>query len=143
MDGEALLLVAEYSRDVAVLQWPKQEGEREMLERLGLPRLLVLDGECEPPPLSAHCLEDWTRTPVEPGDLRARLATLAARSRVHCTSPLLDVGWGQGEATSGALRIHLTRLRRRLGPLGLEINSRRGVGHVLNDAHAVPAATFT
>ncbi len=90
MDGEALLTVAEYSRDVAVLQWPAQESERQTLARLGLPRLLVLDASSTPPPLSPSCLEDWTRVPVESRDLRARLATLAARGNVHCATPRLD-----------------------------------------------------
>ena len=173
MEPEALLLVAEFSRNVAVLQWPAQEHERATLARLGLPRLLMLDATTAPP-VSSSCLEDWTRMPVEPDDLRARLAMLSARSDVHCMAPRLDplgqiwhrgaaaslspteerlaavllarfgelvsdddllaAGWDEAEASRGALRIHLTRLRRRIRPLDLEIKSRRGVGHVMRAA---------
>jgi hypothetical protein len=173
VDAETLLLVSEYSREVAVLQWPAHEDERQTLDRLGLPRLLVLDLTADPP-TSVSCLEDWTRLPVESADLRARLAMLAARSELHGAVPrldalgllwhrgtharlspteerlaaallahfgevvrdedLLDAGWDRRPASAGALRIHLTRLRRRIRPLGLEIRSRRGVGHVLRDA---------
>ena len=82
MDGEALNLVAEFSRDVAVLQWPQQSDERVALDRLGLPRLLVLDSTSEVAAVLAECLEDWVRIPVETRDLR-RLTTLAERSKSH------------------------------------------------------------
>jgi hypothetical protein len=179
MDTEALLVVAEFSRDVAVLQWPAQREQRAELARLELPRLLVLEARSEPPPPSPSCLEDWTRVPVHNADLRARLETLVARSRSHSTTPrldplgqlwhrgacatlspteerlatvfigrfgeivgdddLLDAGWDDRDASDGALRVHLTRLRRRLRPLGLEIKSRRAVGHVMRDAGAADA----
>lgn len=181
MDGEALLLLAEFSRDVAVLQWPRQDDERVALDHLGLPRLLVLDLTADAPPFSPSCLEDWVRLPVATGDLRARLMTLAHRSKAHVTAPridalgrlwhrgaytrlspteerlaglllerfgevvtdddLLDVGWADESATRAALRIHLTRLRRQLRPLGLEIKSRRGAGHVMDDTHVDTAVS--
>ncbi len=181
MDGEALLLVAEFSRDVAVLQWPQQDDERVALDRLGLPRLLVLDPAADSPPFSPSCLEDWVRLPVTAGDLRVRLMTLAQRSKAHVTAPridplgrlwhrgaftrlspteerlagvllerfgevvadddLLDVGWAEDGATRAALRIRLTRLRRHVRPLGLEIKSRRGAGHVMDDAHVETAVS--
>jgi DNA-binding winged helix-turn-helix (wHTH) protein len=56
---------------------------------------------------------------------------------------LLDAGWEQTEASRGALRIHLTRLRRRIRPLGLEIRSRRGAGHVMHDANADAPSVIT
>jgi hypothetical protein len=178
VDAEALLCVSEFSREVAVLQWPAQEEERAVLARLGLPRLLVLD-DSEAPPREAGCLEDWTRLPVDARDLRARLATLAARGQVHravptidplgrlchrgrfaplspteerlagvlvaafssvvCDDELVEAGWPEGGASLGALRVQITRLRRRLKPLGLEIRSRRGVGHVMDDVRATDA----
>ena len=60
---------------------------------------------------------------------------LAARfGDVVSRAELLASGWpGNGEASDAALRVHLTRLRKELEPLGLEIATVRGFGHVLQE----------
>jgi DNA-binding response OmpR family regulator len=65
--------------DVAVLQYP---GEHERLAGLrdsGVPRLLLVEAGA-PPPANVDPLEDWVRVPAPDEDVRARLATLAARA---------------------------------------------------------------
>ena len=44
---------------------------------------------------------------------------------------LTEEGWPEGPPSRNALRVQLTRLRRRLGPLGLQIRSVHGRGYVL------------
>jgi DNA-binding response OmpR family regulator len=47
---------------------------------------------------------------------------------------LLAAGWpDDGTPTDAALRVHLTRLRKEIKPLGLEIATVRGFGHVLQE----------
>jgi hypothetical protein len=46
---------------------------------------------------------------------------------------LARAAWPNGGASRGALRIHLSRLRRRIDPLGLEIGTVRSFGHVLEE----------
>jgi len=47
---------------------------------------------------------------------------------------LYSQAWGEHPAGPGALRVHLTRLRRRLADMGLEIRAVRGQGYVLQHA---------
>ncbi len=94
MDTDALVLMAEFSREVAVLQWPTEREQRDALARHELPRLLVLDGDADPPVPSRCCLEDWVRMPIGAEDLRVRLATLAARGEHH--RPVLDAARAAG-----------------------------------------------
>jgi len=64
--------------DVAMIQWPSDEGLRAQLEEQRQPRLLLVDSDVEPP----HCtdvLEDWIRLPVSRDDRNARIRTLEAR----------------------------------------------------------------
>jgi DNA-binding response OmpR family regulator len=49
---------------------------------------------------------------------------------------LLAAGWPDEHPSDAALRVHLTRLRRDIAPLGLEIATVRGFGHVLQLASA-------
>jgi DNA-binding response OmpR family regulator len=44
---------------------------------------------------------------------------------------LLDRAWPGGTGTPTGLRLQMTRLRRRIGDLGLEVRSVRGKGYVL------------
>ena len=47
---------------------------------------------------------------------------------------LLIAGWPDGSSPSdAALRVHLTRLRKEIAPLGLEIATVRGFGHVMQE----------
>ncbi len=157
------------TKDVVILQWPDQADRVEELERLGIPRLLLVEPDCPPPP-STSCLEDWLRLPVDDASLRARLVALAAHARRHPMVPVLDEH-GQlshrGESVflsntdkrialvlieqfgrvvseesllerarpeggnDQTLRVNVSRLRRRIAPLGLAITCVRGHGYLL------------
>jgi Transcriptional regulatory protein, C terminal len=165
------LVYASMSRDVVVLRWPEQGAERERLERLAIPRLLIVEAGTEPPP-SESCLEDWLRLPAEDCDVRARLLALSRRAACHPMVPVLD-DFGQlthrgvsvflspvdqrvaqvlvesfGAAVRDAelarrawpagsseqtLRVHISRLRRRISELGLTITCVRNVGYVMRE----------
>jgi len=156
-------------RDVVALGWPDQAGERDRLNRAGVPRLWFVEPGVEPP-ISEDCLEDWLRLPADDTDVRARLVALARRAACHPAVPTLDphgrcthhgavvflspveqhlmepliahfgtavsetelIGsaWLDG-GRDETLRVHLSRLRRRLGPIGLEIANIRGYGYLL------------
>lgn len=47
---------------------------------------------------------------------------------------LLAAGWPNEQASDAALRVHLTRLRKEIVPLGLEIATVRGFGHVMQES---------
>lgn len=46
---------------------------------------------------------------------------------------LLAAGWPNKGPSDAALRVHLTRLRKEIAPLGLEIATVRGFGHVMQE----------
>jgi hypothetical protein len=157
------------TKDVVILHWPAQSDRIEGLERLGVPRLLLVEPNSPPPP-STSCIEDWMRLPVDDASLRARLVALAAHAQRHPIVPTLDEH-GQlshrGEAVflsvtdqriaevlvenfgqvvseeslldrtrsdgrnDQTLRVNVSRLRRRIAPLGLVITCVRGHGYVL------------
>jgi hypothetical protein len=91
--GIAQILCHGPSTDVAVLRWPSQQPERERLDQLGLPRLLLIEPDA-PPPESLSCIEDWTRLPAPDQDLFARIAVLRARANRHPQAPTVDQ-WGR------------------------------------------------
>ncbi|MCU1379094.1 MAG: helix-turn-helix protein [Acidimicrobiales bacterium] len=66
---------------VGVLRWPTEADRRDELERLGIPRLLLVEPGSRPPEVRED--EDWARLPVEDDDLRARVERLA----LHGTEP--------------------------------------------------------
>jgi hypothetical protein len=78
---------------VAVLRWPTQQTEREHLDWLGLPRLLLVEPG-DPPPDCVSCLEDWTRLPAPDEDVCARISALRARANRHPPTPKVDQ-WGR------------------------------------------------
>jgi DNA-binding response OmpR family regulator len=47
---------------------------------------------------------------------------------------LTRVAWPNDTTTDGALRVHLTRLRRRLRPLALDVQNVRGRGYLMDHA---------
>src|SRR3954452_23719469 len=49
---------------------------------------------------------------------------------------LAKAAWPDEGTNEGALRVHLTRLRRRLRPLGLEVQNVRGRGYLMEHAPA-------
>ena len=77
------------TKDVVILHWPEQADRIEELERLGIPRLLLVEPDSDPP-MSTSCIEDWLRMPVDDASLRARLVALAAHARRHPMVPSLD-----------------------------------------------------
>jgi DNA-binding response OmpR family regulator len=87
------LLWARLTTDVAVLCWPDDHEESDRLERLGLPRLLVVEPDT-PPPEGDSCLQDWIRLPATDEDVRARLTALSHHAARHPSAPVIDA-WGQ------------------------------------------------
>jgi hypothetical protein len=156
--------------DVVLLRWPEENARLERLRANGTPRLLLV-GEELVPPTSIDPLEDWIRLPAAEDDLRARVATLAARAGKTLAAPSVDVdgllryrgrwvtlspveralaaalverfgavvgrdtlvrrAWPGGSPTRNALDVHMLRLRRRIGELGLEVRTVRARGYLL------------
>jgi DNA-binding winged helix-turn-helix (wHTH) protein len=58
------------------------------------------------------------------------------------TAELIRTAWPSETATANALRVHLTRLRRRISPLGLEVVTVREHGFLLQES-ITPAAHDT
>jgi Transcriptional regulatory protein, C terminal len=72
---------------------------------------------------------------VQVSPLEEALADVLAKrfGQVVDEATLVHAAWPHGGASRGALRIHMVRLRRRLGPLGLEIRNVRARGYVLQE----------
>jgi DNA-binding response OmpR family regulator len=151
-----------------MLVWPEQAARRAYLERLGTPRLWLVEPGIDPP-IGESCVEDWLRLPADDADIRARLATLSSRAAHHPSRPMLDkhgrlvhhdvvahlspaerqmagllidhfehpvsneelIRAARLEGTECSLRVHISRLRRRLVPLSLVITSVHGYGYVM------------
>jgi two-component system, OmpR family, response regulator len=75
--------------DVVLVRWPEEDARLRQLRDTGSPRLLLLNGESEPPD-SADCLEDWIRLPADDRDVRARVARLASRAETQQPAPVVD-----------------------------------------------------
>jgi len=76
--------------EVALVRWPGEVERRERLATLDAPRLLLVEGACEPP-CPTGCLEDWIRVPAAEADIEVRRAALLARASQHLVSrPVLD-----------------------------------------------------
>ena len=75
--------------DVVLVRWPEEDVRLQELRETGSPRLLLLNGESEPPE-SADCLEDWIRLPADDRDMRARVTRLASRSETQQPAPQVD-----------------------------------------------------
>ncbi|MBI5090775.1 MAG: hypothetical protein HZB15_18450, partial [Actinobacteria bacterium] len=61
---------------VEIVPWPTGQRHRTALARAGVPRLLLLGPDDEPPP-DLGVDEDWLRTPVSQSDLRVRAERLS------------------------------------------------------------------
>jgi DNA-binding response OmpR family regulator len=157
--------------DVVLVRWPTESERREQLIDRGVPRLILLEEDADPP-ASTDCLEDWIRVPAGEGDVSARVAALSGRAARHTSgTPSLDAdgvlrngsawaplppvearltdallerfgavvsrenlaraGWPDGAPGRNALDVHVLRLRRRIGPLGLVIRTVRSRGYLL------------
>jgi hypothetical protein len=75
--------------DVVLIRWPEEKALLEHLRVAGAPRLLLV-GEDLAAPSSVDPLEDWIRLPAAEGDLRVRVATLAARAGKTVAAPTVD-----------------------------------------------------
>jgi DNA-binding winged helix-turn-helix (wHTH) protein len=163
------------SVDVVLVRWPAEAHRREQLVDEGRPRLLVVDGDADPPE-PVDCLEDWVRAPPDEAELATRMRALSVRARWHLvpeqlaidddgvlrrgrtwvslppvearlTAALLErmgtvvsrealarAGWPDGAPGRNALDVHVLRLRRRLGGVGLAIRTVRSRGYLLEVA---------
>jgi DNA-binding response OmpR family regulator len=75
--------------DVVLVRWPEETEHLADLRGLGVPRLLLVGPDSEPPD-AIDPLEDWVRLPAEDRDVRARVATLEARASAGGARPELD-----------------------------------------------------
>jgi len=162
---------------VVLVNWPEHADQLTALAQAGLPRLLLVAPDADPP-ASVDASEDWVRLPADERDIAARVLRLTSRAEPAAPEPpVLDGngrlffrgswvalspiearmasalverfgsvvsehelgarGWPAGTWPSGALRVHLTRLRQRLAPLGLEVARVRLQGLVLQDRQPV------
>jgi DNA-binding response OmpR family regulator len=164
------------SLGVVLVNWPEHADQVTALAQAGLPRLLLVATDADPP-ASVDESEDWVRLPADERDIAARVLRLTSRAapaapdppRLDANGRLFYAGrwvalspiearmasalverfgtvvreeelgergwpegtWGDGARSAGALRVHLTRLRQRLAPLGLEVARVRMQGLVL------------
>jgi hypothetical protein len=95
--------------EVALISWPSAEPRRVELRDAGLPRLLIVAEDCDPP-ITEDVLEDWVRSPSDPRDVQARVSTLRTRLARH-TKPHLD---DDGRLHVGERWIALSPIDRRL-----------------------------
>jgi DNA-binding response OmpR family regulator len=103
--------------DVVVLRWPEEQGRLEELRSLGAPRLLLVTPDSDPP-IAVDPLEDWVRLPAEDRDVRARVATLAARSpEVAVHIPIID---GDGLVRAGRAWVAVSPVERALAAALIE-----------------------
>src|SRR5207244_11151786 len=57
--------------EVSLVPWPGADERRVTLRDAGMPRLLLVPEDCDPP-LTDDVLEDWVRTPADPRQVQAR-----------------------------------------------------------------------
>jgi hypothetical protein len=67
---------------VKLLRWPAESAQRARYQAMGVPRLLLVEGQ-SPAPVCTDICEDWVRAPVSDADLRVRVAALRARSQAY------------------------------------------------------------
>lgn len=75
--------------EVELLHWPEEDARREPLRLAGMPRLLLV-GDDRDPPLTMDCLEDWMRGTACGPEMRARIESLAVRRRAHAAGSPAD-----------------------------------------------------
>ena len=64
------------------MRWPGDAARRDALAGAGRPRLVLVEEGVDPPE-PGDCLEDWIRMPASEGDVRVRVAQVAARAARH------------------------------------------------------------
>ncbi|GJM37271.1 MAG: hypothetical protein DHS20C19_06380 [Acidimicrobiales bacterium] len=65
--------------DITLIRWPTEASRLPDLRDSQIPRLLLVDGDVDPP-LVVDELEDWIRVPAPEQDLRARVEGLSRRA---------------------------------------------------------------
>jgi DNA-binding response OmpR family regulator len=76
--------------DVVLVRWPAEEPRRAELAAIGIPRLLLVEDDADPP-APEDCLEDWVRVPAPDADVQARVEALSTRAGLHHRAmPVLD-----------------------------------------------------
>lgn len=68
--------------DVVLVRWPEESDRLGQLRAARVARLLIVAPRASLPE-PADCLEDWIRLPADDGDMRTRVASLAARMETH------------------------------------------------------------
>ena len=71
---------------------------------------------------------------LSPIELRLARVLTERFGEVVTSDVLAGAAWPDEGLNEGALRVHLTRLRRRLRPLGLEVQNVRGRGYLIEPA---------
>lgn len=76
--------------DITLIRWPAESSRLPELRDSQIPRLLLVDGDADPP-VVVDDLEDWIRVPAPEQDLRARVEGLSRRaSSVGRSVPDID-----------------------------------------------------
>jgi Transcriptional regulatory protein, C terminal len=95
--------------------------------RVGHHRLPVFDGACR-----VGFRGGWA--PLSPIEYRLASALVERFGYLVTDTDLNARAWTDTPPSPTALRVHLTRLRRRVEPIGLEIVTIRSQGHVMQEA---------
>ncbi len=104
--------------------------------RAGQVMVPVFDGMCR-----LRFGDLWA--PLSPIEYRLALEMVERFRRIVTNRDLAARAWGDSPPQPNALRVHLMRLRRRLKPLGLEILTIRGQGHVMQESGSRPSLPET
>jgi hypothetical protein len=81
-----------------------------------------------------HHLGRWVST--SPTEQRVITVLVERFGAVVTADELREYAWPDGPPVTGALRVHLSRLRHNIEPLGLHIRSLRDIGYVLEERDA-------
>lgn len=95
--------------------------------RVGQQRIPVFDGACR-----VGFGGGWA--PLSPIEYSLASVLVERFGYLVADKDLSTRAWGDATPRSAALRVHLTRLRRRVEPIGLEILTIRAHGHVMQEA---------
>ena len=75
--------------EIALVRLPSERRRLERLRRAGHPRLILLEGDVEPP-VSVDPAEDWLRVPADERDVLARQEGVRRRLMPSAPKPALD-----------------------------------------------------
>jgi DNA-binding response OmpR family regulator len=75
--------------NVEVVRWPADSTRLAEMREAGVPRLLVVADDAEPP-IPVDCLEDWVASTASEREVDARRLALSIRGDQHAVRPLLD-----------------------------------------------------